>query len=326
MADDANSPIIVLDCETTGLDYRTERIIEVGAVRLEGETVTATYSSMVKPDVPIRPSSFKVHQISDEMLADAPSEAEVIPELMAFIGDLPFVAHNAIFDYSFINEACKRTLDKRLTNRRVDTFEMYRLVFPEEASHGLSSLLDRYGFPPQVKHRALDDAQCLAWVYPKLKEMYEQKLAWQYSQLPNLPYLVERYLRLQKSVNMLQAEMSDLREVFKLHFAEGGQPITATTGDMMVSSYRRQYEYDEPALKSIIAMAGLENKAYKLNLKAVERLMDRSDVDEDVRRALKGTRQQMTEVKTVNFVKPTEISEKDAAVESGEPIEEVEVS
>lgn len=301
-----HNPIIVLDLETTGLDHRTERIIEIGAVRLQDNEIVETFSSFVKPDVPIRPSSFKVHQISEEMVADAPSIEEILPTFLEFMGDLPFVAHNAIFDYSFLNEASKRLYEKRLPNHRIDTFEMYRVVFPEEQSHGLTSLMERFGFEQTVKHRAVHDATNLAKVYPLLKNHYEQKLNWQLSQLKNLPHLVERYLRLQKTIQLLQSEITDLRELFKLHFNEGGQPILATSGDLLVSSYRRNYEYKESELRAIIEASGLQNQTFKINLKSIDRLIDRGDIDPDVRDALMACRTQMSETRMVSFIKPTE--------------------
>ncbi|MCA9798896.1 MAG: 3'-5' exonuclease [Cyanobacteria bacterium HKST-UBA04] len=301
-----SDPIIVLDLETTGLDHRCERIIEIGAVRLEGGQIVEEFSTLVKPDVPIRHSSFKVHGISDEMVADAPSIEDVLPKFLEFMGDLPFVAHNAIFDYSFLNEASKRLYDERLKNHRVDTFEMYRVTFPEEQSHGLTSLLDRFGFEQPIKHRALEDAANLGRVFPLLREHYEQKLSWQLSQLKNISYLVERYQRLQRTMQLLQAEITDLRELFKLHFTEGGKPVTATNGEMLVTSYRRQYDYNEAELRKLLEDCGLQHKTFKVNIKAVDRLIDRGDIDTDIRRALIGTRTRMSENRVISFIKPVD--------------------
>ncbi len=312
--------LIVLDLETTGLDHRTERILEIGAVRLENGEITDQFESLVNPEVPIRNSSFHIHGISEDMVKDCPTIAEVLPKLLEFLGDLPFVAHNAIFDYSFLNESCKRLYEKRLPNLRIDSFEMYRTVFPDEHSHGLSSLLTKFGFDPEVKHRALDDARCLAQVYPKLLALYEQQLSWQLSQLTNVPYLAERYLRLQKTAQMIQAEMSDLREVFKLYFQDGGKPVLTTTGELMVSSYRRNYEYNDRALRDIIMGAGMENQAFKVNTKVIDRLIDNPEIDEDVRVAIKEARVQMSEKRIISFIKPPEAPEVKAATgaEEGE--------
>jgi len=301
--------VIVLDLETTGLDHRTERIIEIGAVRLHDGEVIDRFETLVKPDVPIRHSSFKIHNISEEMVADAPPIEEVLPKILAFVEDLPFVAHNAIFDYSFLNEASKRLYEKRLPNLRIDTFDMYKTVFPEEHSHGLSSLLAKFGFESHVMHRALDDANNLALVYPKLLEYYEQQKVWQFSQIPNVPYLIERYQRLQKTLQFFQAEMADLKEIFKLHFQQGGEPIMTASGELMVSNYRRNYEYNDQALRYLIDMSGLQKQAYKVNPRAVDKLIDNPEIDEDIRSGLKDARVLMTETRQITFIKPSETKE-----------------
>lgn len=308
--------LIVLDLETTGLDHRTERILEIGAVRMENNEIVDTYETLVKPDVPIRPSSFNIHGISEEMVQDAPPIEDVMPRILEFMGDAPFVAHNAIFDYSFLNEASKRLYGKRLSNLRIDSFEIFRVVFPDDPSHGLSALLAKFGYESHVKHRALDDAQNLARVFPQLLDLYEQQMAWQLSQLTNVPYLAERYLRLQKTVQLLQAEMSDLREIFKLYFQQGGKPLLTSSGDMMVSSYRRNYEYNDAALRQIVESAGLGAQAFKINTKVIDRMIDRKNVDPDVHAALKEARTQMTETRVVSFIKASEAPEVKDLVEA----------
>lgn len=307
---------IVLDLETTGLDHRTERILEIGAVRLVDGEIVETMDSLVNPEIPIRQSSFNVHGISEEMVKDAPTIDQIMPKLLEFLGDLPFVAHNAIFDYSFLNEASKRLYDKRLPNLRIDSYEMFKTVFPDEPSHGLTALLTKFGFSQDVKHRALDDARNLALVFPQLLGLYEQQMAWQLSQLTNIPYLTERYLRLQKTIQMLQAEMSDLREIFKLYFQQGGKPLLASTGELMVSSYRRNYEYNDAALRKIIEGAGLGNQAFRVNTRVVDRLIENPEIDEDVREAIKDARTQISETRLISFIKPSETVEVKTLVEA----------
>jgi DNA polymerase III epsilon subunit family exonuclease len=302
-----DAPVIVLDVETTGLDHRTEQIIEIAALKLENGIPVAHFQSLVRPTTIIRHSSFRIHNISEEMVAEAPTIDQVLPGFLEFVGDLPFVAHNAIFDYSFINEAMKTHLDKRFRNLRIDTFEMFRSVFPDEPSHGLSALLAKFGFEPTVKHRAMDDTECLAKTYPRLRSLYEQKFDWQLAQLKNVPYLLERYLRLQRSIQNLQAEMSDLKDVFKLHFLEGGKSLEATTGEMMVSSYKRSYDYDEDQVLPILQDAGLIRKAYKLNSRALDKLLENNHnplLTEDQREQIRSARRSMHESKQVNFIKP----------------------
>ena len=181
---------------------------------------------------------------------------------------------------------------------------MYRSVFPDEQSHGLSSLLARFGYDSFVSHRALDDAANLAKVYPQLRKLYEEKYQWQLSQLPNIAYLLERYLRLQKAAQTLQAEMGDLKDIFKLHFENGGQSITASSGETMVSSYRRSYSYNEDRAWEILLEAGLHSRVFKFTPRAMDKLMDRGNITPEQRELLLGIRTQMNETRQVTFIKP----------------------
>jgi DNA polymerase III epsilon subunit len=301
--------IIVLDTETTGLDHKTEKLIEIAAVKMTNGEVVETFSSLVNPQKPIRHSSFLIHNISEEMVKDAPPIDEVLPKFLEFVGEHAYVAHNAIFDYSFINEAHKAVYGKRFLNNRIDTFEMYRSVFPDEQSHGLNALLRRFGYDEDVVHRALDDAMCLAKVYPKLRELYEQKFAWQLSHLKNVPYLVERYLRMQKASQSLQAEMSDLKDVFKLHFQNGGTAIEASSGEVMVFNYRRSYGYDEKRIWEVALEAGVHEQIFKLNPRALDKLVDRTELDESYKEKMREARLSMHESRGINFIKPQVTSE-----------------
>ena len=119
---------IVLDVETTGLDYKKERMIEFAAVRLENGVIKDQYETLINPQQHIRKSSMAVHGITEEMVADQPTEEEVMPKILEFIGDYPIVAHNAIFDYNFINEASKRLYGKPLENQRIDSQFLFKEV------------------------------------------------------------------------------------------------------------------------------------------------------------------------------------------------------
>ncbi|WP_303674506.1 3'-5' exonuclease [Vampirovibrio chlorellavorus] len=301
--------IIILDTETTGLDHKCEKLIEIAAVKMQGTEIVETFSSLVNPQKPIRHSSFLIHNISEEMVQDAPNIEEVLPRFLEFVGDHAFVAHNAIFDYSFINEAMKATYGKRFVNHRIDTFEMYRSVFPDEQSHGLNALLRRFGYNEDVVHRALDDAMCLAKVYPRLRALYEQKFSWQLSQLKNVPYLMERYIRMQKASQSLQAEMSDLKDIFKMYFQNGGAPVEASTGEVMVFNYRRSYSYNEKQIWEIATEAGVCERIFKLNPRALDKLVERSDIDERFKEAFREARLSMHEARNINFLKPQIVTE-----------------
>ena len=112
---------IVLDTETTGLDFTKERIIEFAAVRLENGKIKDEFQTLINPQQHIRKSSIAIHGITEDMVKDAPTEAEIMPKIIEFIGDYPIVAHNAIFDYQFLNEASLRCFNKPLENARIDS-------------------------------------------------------------------------------------------------------------------------------------------------------------------------------------------------------------
>ena len=349
----SDGPIVILDTETTGLDHKVEKIIEIAAVKLYNGEIIDRFSTLVNPEQPIRHSSFKIHHISQEMVEAAPTMAEVIPQFEAFMGELPYAAHSVIFDYSFITEAYKKHLGKRFLNPRICTLELYKAVFPEEQSHGLSALAARFGIESFVSHRALDDAEQLAAVFDRLKQLYIQKNTWKFSQLDNVPYLLERYIRLSKAAQTLQAEMADLKEVFKLYFTEGGVPIQASTGEVMTASLKRNYDYESAKLNQCIEAFGLWPKVAKINLKALDKLLfkpvappkvvDETAVEpsheltsvpaqsvktpiitEEQRQALLETRTMVSQGWTLNIAKLPTPTVKKATLEE-QPLEEIEI-
>ena len=161
---------IVLDTETTGLDYTREKMVEFAAVRLENGKIKDEFQTLINPHQHIRKSSMAIHGITPEMVEDAPSEEEVMPKILEFIGDYPIVAHNAIFDYMFLNEASLRVCGKELTNPRVDTQQMFKEVYPELESHGLEALTQKFNVDLSNHHRAMADTMGLALAYPQMKK------------------------------------------------------------------------------------------------------------------------------------------------------------
>ena len=127
---------IVLDTETTGLDYTRERLVEFAAVRLENGKIKDEFQTLINPKQHIRKSSIAIHGITPDMVEDAPTEEEALPKILKFIGDYPIVGHNVIFDYSFLNEAKLRVMGEKLENPRIDSQMMFKEIAPELESHG----------------------------------------------------------------------------------------------------------------------------------------------------------------------------------------------
>lgn len=294
---------IVLDTETTGLDYTREKIIEFAAIKLENGKIKEEYQTLINPQQHIRKSSMAIHGISEDMVKDAPTEDEVMPKILKFIGDNPIIAHNAIFDYSFLNEASLRVMGRELTNERIDTQQMFKEVFPDLESHGLEALTRKFSVEFTKAHRAMADAMGLALAYPELKKLYLQKYDWQEKQLTNVDYLFERYLRIQQSIMVMQSELHDLRSVFKLHFDLGGKPITSQTGETVVYQSRQSFGYDFMKIKDILEEVGALEKAVKLNTGFVDRLVGGLSLDEEKRNTIKDARQELSETRNIQIIK-----------------------
>ena len=295
---------IVLDVETTGLDYTKEKIIEFAAVRLENGKIKDKFETLIDPKQHIRKASMAVHGITQEMVEGQPTEEEAMPKIMEFIGDYPIIAHNAIFDYSFLNEASKRVFGKELTNARIDSQFLFKEIYPELESHGLEALMQKMGVEFSTRHRAMADTIGLAESYPKLKALYEKKYNWQKKQLDNIEYLFERYLRIQDAISVMQSEIQDLKSIFKVYFEEGGTPIEATTGELLVYQSKQSFTYDFDKIKDILEEIGVLQKAIKLNNGFVDRLVNGSSLDKEIRDKIKKAREEFSENRNVHIIKP----------------------
>ena len=294
---------IVLDIETTGLDYTRERMVEFAAVRLENGKVKDKFQTLINPEQHIRKSSYEIHHISEDMVKNAPTEKEILPEILNFIGEYPLVGHNVIFDYSFLNEASLRVFEKPLVNEKIDSQQMFKEIAPDLDSHGLMALTERFNIEMKDHHRAMADTMGLALAYPKLKKLYLQKYDWQKQQLKNIDYLFERYLRIQQSIVTQQAELQDLRSLFKLYFELGGEPITSTSGETLIYSSKQSFSYDFDKIKDVLNEIGALKKAVKLNNAFVDRLVSGNALDEDKQKLIKDARKEIMEARNIQVIK-----------------------
>ena len=294
---------IVLDVETTGLDYTKEKIIEFAAVRLENGVIKDKYETLINPKQHIRKSSMAVHGITQEMVEDAPLEEEVMPEIFEFIGEYPIVAHNAIFDWNFLNEASKRVFNKPITNIRIDSQFLFKEVYPDLDSHGLENLMIKFDVEFDTRHRAMADTVGLALAYPKLKKLYDKKYDWQLKQIESIDYLFERYIRIQQAVQTMQSELQDLKSIFKIYFEKGGEPVTAVTGETLLFQSKQGFAYDFVKIKDILDEIGALPKAVKLNNGFVDRLVASSSLDEETRQKLSEARLEFSETRNVQIIK-----------------------
>jgi len=295
---------VVIDVETTGLDYTREKIIEFAGVKLVNGKITDTFETLINPHQHIRKSSQAIHGISEDDLKDAPEEEKIYPEIFDFIGDATIVAHNAIFDFSFLNKTSKRLYDKPLENNYIDTQMMFKEVYPQIESCGLDNLVTIFQASNTQRHRAMGDAMALALCYPKLKKMYFQKYNWQLSQIDNVEYLFERYLRLQNAISIMQSEIQDLKSIFKIYFERGGKDITSNTGEVMTYNHKKTFHYDFAQIKDTLEELGALTKAVKLNNAFVDRLVAGNSISDEIKDKIKSARVEITENKTFGIIKP----------------------
>lgn len=163
---------IVFDTETTGLSFSGgDRLVEIGCVELYNRVATGrTFHAYVHPERMMPAEAFAVHGLSDAFLSDKPLFAAVAEELLDFLGDCPLVAHNAGFDFGFLNGELTRCGRPQVSrDRMVDTLTIARSRHPG-AKHTLDALCNRYGIDLSARelHGALLDAQLLSQVYVEL--------------------------------------------------------------------------------------------------------------------------------------------------------------
>ncbi|MET0589171.1 MAG: DNA polymerase III subunit epsilon [Novosphingobium sp.] len=163
---------IIFDTETTGLDpQRGDRMVEIGCIEMVNRVTTGrTFHAYFNPERTMPAEAEAVHGLSDAFLADKPLFAERAEELLEFIGDSPLVAHNAGFDFGFLNaELAACGLDAVCKSRMIDTVALARVRHPG-AKLSLDALCTRYGVDRSHRtlHGALLDSELLAQVYVEL--------------------------------------------------------------------------------------------------------------------------------------------------------------
>lgn len=168
---------ISIDLETTGLNPKTDKITEIGAVKIEEGVITDTFSTFVNPGRSLEQRIVELTGIRDEDLVGAPNMEDVLPNLLEFMGDLPILGHSILFDYSFLKKACvnqKYSFEKQ----GIDTLKIARKYLDSLEHRNLEYLCAYYQIPHKA-HRALEDARATHFLYEKLVENFyteEEKL------------------------------------------------------------------------------------------------------------------------------------------------------
>ena len=165
-----NKNYVVFDIETTGFSVAKDRITEIGAVRIVNGKIADTFSELVNPRTDISRRITEITGITNDMVKDKATIADVLPRFLDFCADATVVAHNASFDVSFIKQNAKN-LGKEFSNEVLDTLTFARRLLPRLENHKLNTVAKKLGVKMLRAHRAKDDALATAEIFLKLAEM-----------------------------------------------------------------------------------------------------------------------------------------------------------
>lgn len=166
---------VALDLETTGLDPANDCIIEIGAVKyIEGKR-DGSFSAFVNPKTAIPARITAITGIDDSMVAGAPPVEEALAQLFEFVGKMPLLGHNILFDYSFLRH---KAADIRMnyTADGIDTHRIAKKLLPQLESRSLECLCGYYHIEEEPRHRAFSDAAAAARLYDCLFEEAGRRL------------------------------------------------------------------------------------------------------------------------------------------------------
>ncbi len=164
---------VCVDLETTGLDPKRDKIIEIGAVRVERGEMIEEWKSFVNPGQKLSERIVELTGIHDEELAGAKPIGEILPSFFSFLREDVLLGHSILFDFSFLKKAAVN--EKLLFERRgIDTLKIARKYLKNLESRSLTALCRYYGISHSA-HRALGDARATVALYRKLAEGFYEK-------------------------------------------------------------------------------------------------------------------------------------------------------
>lgn len=180
---------LCVDLETTGLNPKLDKIIEIGAVKVKDGKITDTFGTFVHPGKALPEYVSELTGITQNDLANAPLIAGVLPQFLEFAEELPLVGHQLLFDYAFLKRAA---VNARLTFERsgIDTLKLARKFLQKLPSRKLSDLCEHYEIELQA-HRAMEDAKATHFLYRKLCENFFEQSREDFAPQP-LIYKVKR--------------------------------------------------------------------------------------------------------------------------------------
>lgn len=166
---DIDTEYCVLDLETTGISFITEKITEVGIIKIRNGEIVDTFETFVNPEKHIPEQVQEITHITDDMVKDSETIDKILPKIIEFIGDSVVVTHNTDFDVSYLKYNYEK-YGYKFENTYLDTLRLAKAMFPEYKRYKLGLIADHLGITVEVAHRALDDVKTLVAVFNKMIE------------------------------------------------------------------------------------------------------------------------------------------------------------
>lgn len=227
---------IVLDVETTGLHPEKDKILEIGAAKVQGQKVCVTYQALIDTGFPVPERITELTGITNMMRKSGRALKEVMEEFVVFCGELPIVGHNVPFDYRFLKQsaaACGLPFEKEM----LDTLKIARKVLPELPSRGLEALCAYYGIHPQRAHRALDDALATHELLWKMWNMFSIKAPEEFG-LSKLNYTIKKQSPITKSQ---KGYLNDLLKYHKIELEIQLEELTKSEASRIIDKIILQH-------------------------------------------------------------------------------------
>jgi len=152
-----NKHYVIVDIETTGLSKNKHHIIEIAAVLFDGEKIIKTFQTLINPQTHIPSFITNLTGINNIMTQDAPTIKEALPDFLDFLGNHILVAHNATFDYGFLNHHWLKHLERPINNPTLCTRKLANRLVPELPSKRLEYLCQHFNITNERAHRAMED-------------------------------------------------------------------------------------------------------------------------------------------------------------------------
>jgi DNA polymerase-3 subunit alpha (Gram-positive type) len=166
---------VVVDVETTGLDFEQHELTEIGALKTIGKEIQEVFSSLIRPASTIPSEITALTGIDNEMVKDFPPAGKVLQSFLDFVGDAILIAHNADFDLPFIRHHLKKNLQKELPNECLCTLKISRTLLPQLPNHKLHTVTEYFGLALENRHRAMGDVELTCQIWAKFIDLLKEK-------------------------------------------------------------------------------------------------------------------------------------------------------